>query len=68
MPDDGPAGDHLKMRLRQNGCTWDAIGFGMGNNIKEITSPLDIVYTIEMDRWNGRDTLRLNLLDTGNNQ
>ena len=64
----GAAGDHLRMRLRQEGYTWDAIGFGMGSGINEMTSPLDIVYTIEMDRWNGKESLRLNILDVGNNQ
>ena len=64
----GGNGDHLKMRLRQNGTTWDCVGFGLGGNISEITSPLDIVYNIEVDRWNGRDSLRLNVLDVGNNK
>jgi single-stranded-DNA-specific exonuclease len=26
-------------------------------------SPLDLVYNLELDRWRGVDTLRLNILD-----
>ena len=64
----GAKGEHLKMKLRQDGTTWDCVGFGLGGKISDITSPLDIVYTIETDHWNGKDTLRLNVLDVGNNK
>jgi len=56
-------GDHLRMKLKQNSSVWDAVGFGLGDCIKDIVSPMDIVYNLELDHWNGRDTLRLNVLD-----
>lgn len=56
-------GDHLRMKLKQNGSVWDAVGFGLGGCIKDIVSPMDIVYNLELDQWNGRETLRLNILD-----
>ena len=59
----GGNGDHLRMKLKQNGSVWDAVGFGIGDSIKAITSPADIVYNLELDRWNGRESLRLNILD-----
>jgi single-stranded-DNA-specific exonuclease len=61
----GANDEHLRMKFKQNGVTWDGVGFGLGSYINEITTPLDIVYTIEMDHWNGRETLRLNVLDIG---
>jgi single-stranded-DNA-specific exonuclease len=42
---------------------FDAVAFGFGANQKEMCDPLDIVYNLELDQWNGKSTLRLNLLD-----
>jgi single-stranded-DNA-specific exonuclease len=61
----GSTGEHLRLRLRQNGCAWDAIAFGFGDSIRDMKNTLDIVYNLEMDRWNGREQLRLNILDIG---
>ncbi len=59
----GSTADHLRLRLQQGDVAFDAVAFGAGNNIKEITTSLDIVYNLELDQWNGRSSLRLNLLD-----
>jgi single-stranded-DNA-specific exonuclease len=59
----GNGGEHLRFRFRQNGTTWDAVGFRLGSYLSEVVSPLDIVYTLEIDSWNGQNTLRLNVID-----
>jgi single-stranded-DNA-specific exonuclease len=59
----GNNGGHLRLKLEQNGMVWDAVAFGFGNNQAELSEPLDIVYNLELDQWNGKSTLRLNLLD-----
>ncbi len=59
----GNGSEHLKFKLKQNGVTWDAVGFRLGQYLSELASPLDIVYNLEVDRWNGQERLRLNLLD-----
>ena len=59
----GSQDKHLGLKLRQEGTIWDAIGFRLGNYAQEITSFLDIVYNVEIHRWNGKEWLRLNLLD-----
>ncbi len=56
-------GGHLRMKLRQGGNVWDGVGFGLGNYLAEVASPLDIVYNLEVDRWGGGERLRLNILD-----
>lgn len=61
----GTNGDHLRFKLKQNGNTWKAVAFRLGNSIKDIVSPMDIVYNLEVDHWNGRETLRLNIQDMG---
>jgi single-stranded-DNA-specific exonuclease len=57
----GGSGKHLKMKLRDGGVVWDAIAFDLGD--RQPTSFIDIVYNLEADNWNGRDQLRLNILD-----
>ena len=56
---------HLRLKLRQGGMVWDGVGFGLGNYLTEVSSPLNIVYNLEVDRWGGEETLRLNILDFG---
>ena len=59
----GDDDEHLRMKLKQNDIVWDGVGFGLGNYLSEVTSPLDIVYNLEVDRWSGQERLRLNILD-----
>ncbi|NOQ18046.1 MAG: single-stranded-DNA-specific exonuclease RecJ [Dehalococcoidales bacterium] len=59
----GSNGAHLKLKLRQDGTTWDGIAFHAGNCSKWVASPLDIVYNLEVDSWYGAERLRLNILD-----
>lgn len=59
----GNTGGHLRLKVKQTGNIWDAVAFDMGDCLGEVASPLDIVYRLEMDRWNGDGRLRLNILD-----
>ena len=59
----GGNGEHLRLRLRQGGIVWEGVGFRLGNYLAEVSSPLDIVYNLEVDRWGGEERLRLNILD-----
>ena len=59
----GSDGGHLRLKLEQGGMVWDAVGFGFGAHQAEMSAPIDIVYNLELDQWNGKSTLRLNLLD-----
>lgn len=59
----GSNGGHLRLKLKQGGMVWDGIAFGFGNYLAEVSSPLDIVYNLEIDRWRGEERLRLNILD-----
>lgn len=57
---------HLKMYLRQgNGGVFEAIGFGMGEMCDRLSpnAPIDVVYTINENTWNGRSSLQLRLKD-----
>jgi single-stranded-DNA-specific exonuclease len=59
----GNTNGHLRLKLQQDNTVWDAVAFGFGDNLAELSSPLDIVYNLELDQWGGKSTLRLNILD-----
>lgn len=59
----GNNSEHLRIKLKQGGSIWDGVGFKLGNYLAEVSSPLDIVYNLEVDRWGGEERLRLNILD-----
>ncbi len=59
----GSQGEHLGLKLKQEGIVWNAIGFRFGNRAQETTPYLDIAYNLDIDRWNGGERLRLKLLD-----
>ena len=59
----GVNGEHLRLKLRQGGVVWDGVGFRLGSYLAEVASLLDIIYNLEIDRWSGKENLRLNILD-----
>ncbi len=59
---------HLKLKLFQPeyaNCALDAIAFFRPDAFDFCTSgePIDVVYTLETNEWNGRTTLQLNVKD-----
>ncbi|KPK19836.1 MAG: single-stranded-DNA-specific exonuclease RecJ [Dehalococcoidia bacterium SG8_51_3] len=59
----GNGGEHLRFRLTQGGTKWDGVAFRLGNYLADVAPALDIVYNLEIDRWRGKETLRLNIMD-----
>lgn len=59
----GSQNDHLHLKLKQDGVVWDAMGFRLGSYASELGRYIDIVYSVELNRWNGNEDLRINLLD-----
>ena len=60
--------NHLKLTVHQPAnpdLKFGAIGFNLGNFITDIKAktPVDIVYVIERNEWNGRVSLQLNIKD-----
>jgi len=56
---------HIRFVLRQDGITITGIGFGMADKFPLLTSnkPLDIVYKIDENEWNGEKNLQLKVID-----
>jgi single-stranded-DNA-specific exonuclease len=60
----GSEGKHLKISFDDEcGGFFDAIGFRMGNLIPSLSPRMDILYQIELNEYNGRKSLQLNLKD-----
>lgn len=61
----GAEAKHLKMKLAQDGVVLDAIGFGLGNMAPVLftrgAKEVDVVYTIEVNQWNGARQVQLNI-------
>lgn len=54
---------HLKMKVRQNGTVIEAIGFGLAENGPGLRGPINVLFTPEIDRWQGREKLQLRMVD-----
>jgi single-stranded-DNA-specific exonuclease len=59
----GNEGKHLKLRLSDGQVTWDAIAFRQGDWANKLPDRIDLVYHLEINEWNGRRQLQLNVQD-----
>lgn len=61
----GKEGKHLKLGLKSiNGRYFDGIAFGMGaTNSMVIGDNISVVYTLELDEWNGNRKLQMKIKD-----
>ena len=59
----GEEGHHLRLLLSDGRAVWDGIGFGLGGWAGQLGDWVDIVYTIEVNEWNGERRLQLNVQD-----
>ena len=56
---------HIRFSLKQNNCSFTGIGFNMAEKFALIESkqPLDIVFNLEENEWNGHTSLQLKVVD-----
>ena len=56
---------HLRFILKQDGTTFTGIGFGLADKIKFLSphQPVDVVYKIDENEWNGEKSLQLKVID-----
>jgi single-stranded-DNA-specific exonuclease len=56
---------HLRFSLKQNGVTWTGIGFDMADKMGILSSgtPVDVVYKIDENEWNGQKSLQIRVID-----
>jgi single-stranded-DNA-specific exonuclease len=56
---------HIRFVIKQNNTTFTGIGFGMADKfgLLQMHKPLDIVFTIDMNEWNGEKNIQLKVID-----
>jgi single-stranded-DNA-specific exonuclease len=54
---------HLKLRVSDGHVTLDVIAFRLGHLKPELPDKVDLLYTFEINEWNGRKSLQLNVRD-----
>ncbi|MCG2614202.1 single-stranded-DNA-specific exonuclease RecJ [Terrimonas sp. NA20] len=56
---------HLKFSLQQDGCIFSGIGFNMAGKMPllENKKPVDVVFKLDENEWNGQTTLQLRVID-----
>lgn len=60
----GNGSSHLKLKLGQEGVApVDAIGFRLGHWLEDMPERIDVAYHLEINEWQGRRNLQLNLQD-----
>ncbi|MBS1252260.1 MAG: Single-stranded-DNA-specific exonuclease RecJ [Anaerolineales bacterium] len=59
----GDERNHLRLKLEQERIVWDAIAFRQGHWADNMPAHIDIVYTPQIDVWNGQEQLQLNVKD-----
>jgi single-stranded-DNA-specific exonuclease len=57
--------DHIRFSLRQNGSAITGIGFGMAGKfpLLEKKQPVDIVFKLDENEWQGQKSLQLRMED-----
>ena len=57
--------NHLRFVLEQNNCKITGIGFNMAEKMPLLLAgkPLDVVYKIDENEWNGEKSLQLKVID-----
>jgi single-stranded-DNA-specific exonuclease len=56
---------HLRFVVKQHGITFTGIGFDMADKWPLLASgkPVDIVYKLDENEWNGQKSLQLRVID-----
>ncbi len=54
---------HLKLTVTDEKSTLDAIAFRLGHLKTDLPARIDLLYTFEVNEWNGRKSLQLNVKD-----
>ena len=59
----GNDGRHLRLVVRDERVTWNAVAFNMGDRASRVSQLSDLVYSLGTNSWRGRRMLTLRVLD-----
>jgi single-stranded-DNA-specific exonuclease len=57
------ADKHVRMSVQQDGYSHPCIAFGLAERLAELSEPVDILFTLSLNCWRGRETLQLQIKD-----
>ena len=57
----GAEGKHFRLNVRSGGAVWEAVAFNQ--QWESGVGQADLVYTLDVDHWNGEERLRMTLRD-----
>ena len=57
--------DHVRFVMKQDNITFTGIGFGMSEKfaLLQMKKPVDLVFKIDENEWNGQKSLQLRVTD-----
>ena len=57
--------EHIKFSLKQNNTVFTGIGFKMSDkfHLLQMNKPIDVVFKIDENEWNGNKTMQLRVID-----
>jgi single-stranded-DNA-specific exonuclease len=57
--------NHIRFVLQNDGITFTGIGFNMAEqfSILESKQPVDVVFTVDLNEWNGESSIQLKVID-----
>ena len=58
-------GEHIRFIVSQNGRNYPAVGFKLSSHYEDLIRgvPVDIAYVVEVNQWQGRSNIQLNVRD-----
>jgi single-stranded-DNA-specific exonuclease len=59
----GAQRSHLKLYLSDGRTRWDAIAFRQAYWLSQLPTYVDVAYHLELNEWNGREQLQMNVVD-----
>ncbi len=59
----GSDGKHLRLRVKQDSTSMNAVAFGFGGWAQRSPKIIDLVFRLEMNEYNGFRSLQLNVID-----
>ena len=59
----GTTRSHLKLFLSDGRTRWGAIAFRQSHWLNDLSPYIDVAYHLELNQWNGRERLQLNVRD-----
>lgn len=61
----GADASHLRLSVTDGSVTWEGIGFDLGDKLPLVQSgaPLDVVYSLDENTWNGTTSVQLRVRD-----